>query len=142
MSTADPLPAEYTARARARLGTLEAPQLVAVAVSPDGDEARALTRRFVTMYLGGQPHIAAELGLDPELVERLTSLIGTWPPPPGAVEEAESLVGPEIVDRLAVAGTAAECRERIGAWTDAGASYPLVVPLTENVAEIAEALRP
>jgi 5,10-methylenetetrahydromethanopterin reductase len=136
------LPTEYTGRARARLGALDAPQLVAVAVSPGGEEARALTRRFVTMYLGGQPHIAAELGLDPELVARLTALIGTWPPPPGAVEEAEALVGSEIVDRLAVAGTAADCRERIGAWVDAGASYPLVVPLTENVAEIAEALRP
>jgi 5,10-methylenetetrahydromethanopterin reductase len=136
------LPVEYTRSARERLGALEAPQLVAVAVSADGEEARDVTRRFVTMYLGGQPHIARELGLDPELVARLTDLIGTWPPRPGGLEDAMRLVGDEILDSLAVAGTAADCRDRLGAWVDAGASYPLVVPLTENVAEILEALAP
>jgi 5,10-methylenetetrahydromethanopterin reductase len=136
------LPTDYTREARQRLGALEAPQLVAVALSDDGEEARAVTRQFVTMYLGGQPHIARELGLDPELVARLTELIGTWPPRPGGLEEAVGLVGREIVERLAVAGTASECRERIGEWVDAGASYPIVVPLTENVEEILEALAP
>jgi 5,10-methylenetetrahydromethanopterin reductase len=136
------LPADYTRAARQRIGGLDAPQLVGVAVSADGDEARAVTRQFVTMYLGGQPHIARELGLDPELVARLTELIGTWPPRPGGLEEAVGLVGSEIVERLAVAGTAAECRDRIGEWVDAGASYPMVVPLTENVEEILEALAP
>jgi 5,10-methylenetetrahydromethanopterin reductase len=136
------LPAEYTADARARIGGLDAPQLVAVAVSPDGEEARAVTRQFVTMYLGGQPHIARELGLDPELIARLTTLIGTWPPRPGSLEEAVGLVGSEIVERLAVAGTAAEARARLGEWVEAGASYPIVVPLTENVEEILEALAP
>jgi 5,10-methylenetetrahydromethanopterin reductase len=121
---------------------IDLPQLVAVAVSPDGHEARATTRRFVTMYLGGQPHIARAIGLDPELVARLTDLIGTWPPPAGAVEEAERLVGQELVDSLALSGTAAECRNRIGEWTEAGASYPIVLPLTENVEEIVEALAP
>lgn len=136
------LPAEYTRNARARIGALEAPQLVAVAVSHDGEEARAVTRQFVTMYLGGQPHIACELGLDPELVARLTELIGTWPPRPGGLEEAVNLVGSDLVARLAVAGTAAECHDRVGEWVEAGASYPIVVPLTENVEEILEALAP
>jgi len=119
---------------------LDLPQLVAVAVSPDGDEARATTRRFVTMYLGGQPHIARAIGLDPELVERLVGLVGSWPPPAGAVEEAVGLVSQELVDTLALSGTAADCRDRIGEWTEAGASYPVVLPLTENVEEIVEAL--
>jgi 5,10-methylenetetrahydromethanopterin reductase len=136
------LPAEYTRAARERLGDLEAPQLVAAAVSPDGEEARAVTQRFVTMYLGGQPHIAREVGIDPELVDRLTELVGSWPPRPGGLDEAMRLLGSGIVDRLAVAGTAAECRDRIGAWVDAGASYPLVIPLTDNVGEIMEAFAP
>jgi 5,10-methylenetetrahydromethanopterin reductase len=136
------LPVEYARAARDRLGSLEAPQLVGAAVSPDGDEARRVTRQFVTMYLGGQPHIARELGLDPELIDRLTALLGSWPPRPGGLDDAMRLVGSDIVDRLAVAGTAADCRDRIGAWVDAGASYPLVVPLTENVDEIMNALAP
>lgn len=136
------LPDEYTRKARRLLGKMEAPQLVAVALSADGDQARAVTQRFVTMYLGGQPHIARELGLDPELVARLTELVGTWPPQQAGLEEATGLVGSEIVDRLAVAGTAAECRERVGEWVAAGATYAIVVPLTENVEEILEALAP
>jgi 5,10-methylenetetrahydromethanopterin reductase len=136
------LPADYTREARRRLGGMDAPQLVAVALSADGEQARAVTRRFVTMYLGGQPHIARELGLDPELVTRLTELVGTWPPQPGGIELAMRLVGSELVERLAVSGTAAECRGRVGEWVAAGASYPIVVPLTENVEEILEALAP
>jgi 5,10-methylenetetrahydromethanopterin reductase len=136
------LPAEYTRVARGRVGSLEAPQLVGAAVSHDGDEARSVTRRFVTMYLGGQPHIARELGLDPELVGRLTELLGSWPPRPGGLDEAMRLVGSDIVERLAVAGTADECRDRIGRWADAGASSVLIVPLTENVGEILHAFAP
>jgi len=147
------LPASYTRAAVARVrraavaagreaDSVDLPQLVAVAVSSDGDEARAITHRFVTMYLGGQPHIARAIGLDPELVDRLTGLIGTWPPRPGGLEDAIALVGRDLVERLAIAGTAGECRERIGEWVDAGSTYPIVTPLTENVEEICEALAP
>jgi 5,10-methylenetetrahydromethanopterin reductase len=147
------LPASYTLAAVERLraaaaaagrpaDALDRPPLVAVAVSSDGDEARAITRQFVTMYLGGQPHIARAIGLDPELIERLTELIGSWPPKPGGLEEAVRLVSAETVNRLAIAGTAAECRQRVGEWVEAGASYPIVTPLTENVEEICEALAP
>jgi len=136
------LPIEYTRAARDRVGTLEAPQLVAAAVSHDGAEARTVAQRFVTMYLGGQPHIARELGLDPELVGRLAELLGSWPPRPGGLDEAMRLLGGEIVDRLAVAGTASGCRDGVDAWVEAGASLPLIVPLTENVGEIMDAFAP
>jgi 5,10-methylenetetrahydromethanopterin reductase len=147
------LPGSYTRAAVARIraaaasagrpaGSLDLPQLVAVAVSSDGEEARELTRRFVTMYLGGQPHIARAIGLEPELVDRLTELIAGWPPSPRGLDEAIGLVGRELVDSLAVAGTAAECRGRLGEWVEAGASNPIVTPLGENVEEICEALAP
>jgi 5,10-methylenetetrahydromethanopterin reductase len=147
------LPASYTSRAveRVRAAAAEAgrspdelhfPQLLGVAVSEDGEEARTIARTFVTMYLGGQPHIARAIGLDPELVERLTALIGSWPPKPGGLEEAMGLVGMETVDSLVVSGTAAETRERIGEWVEAGADYPIITPLTENAEEVCEALAP
>jgi len=127
------LPCSYTRAAVERLraaaiaagrpaDALDRPQLVAVAVSADGEEARGVTRRFVTMYLGGQPHIARAIGLDPELVDRLTELVGGWPPKPAGLGRALELLGSAVVDELAIAGTAAECRDRIGEWVEAGAS--------------------
>ena len=147
------LPAAYTSRATARVraaavaagrdpGALAFPQLIGVAVSEDGETARATAKTFVTMYLGGQPHIARAIGLDPELVERLTALIGSWPPKPGGLEEAMGLVGMETVDSLVVSGTAAEARDRIGEWVEAGADHPIITPLTENAEEVCEALAP
>jgi 5,10-methylenetetrahydromethanopterin reductase len=136
------LPAEYTRDARARIGGLDAPQLVAVAVSDDGEEARAVARQFVTMYLGGQPHIAEAIGLDPELTARLNQLVGSWPPKPGGVEQAMALVGRDIVDSLTVSGTAAECRSRLHEWAEAGATSTVIGPLTDNPEEICEALAP
>ncbi|MDX6439386.1 MAG: 5,10-methylenetetrahydromethanopterin reductase [Gaiellaceae bacterium] len=147
------LPASYTSRAieRVRAAAAEAgrdasalhfPQLLAVAVSEDGETARATAKTFVTIYLGGQPHIAHAIGLDPELVERLTALIGSWPPKPGGLEEAMGLVGMETVNSLVVSGTAAEARERIGEWVEAGADYPIITPLTENAEAVCEALAP
>jgi 5,10-methylenetetrahydromethanopterin reductase len=147
------LPASYTSRAieRVRAAAIAAgrdaealafPQLLAVAVSEDGEEARTMAKTFVTMYLGGQPHIAHAIGLDPELVERLTALIGSWPPKPGGLEEAMSLVGMDLVDSLVVSGTAAQARDRIGEWVEAGSDYPVITPLTENAEAICEALAP
>lgn len=121
---------------------LELPQLIAVAMSEDGDEARAVAHRFATMYLGGQPHIAQVVGLDPELTGRLGELVGGWPPRPGGVEPAMALLDPAVSASLVVAGTAAECRSRLDEWVEAGASYPIVTPLTENPEEICEALAP
>lgn len=137
----DRVRAAATAAGR-RAETLDFPQLLAVAVSPDGGDAKAMARRFVTMYLGGQPHIARAIGLDPELIGRLTELVGSWPPRPAGLEQALALVSQELVDRLVVSGTAAEARDRVGEWVEAGASYPIVTPLTENAEEVCEALAP
>lgn len=147
------LPASYTSRAIERVraaavaagrapGTFRFPQLLAVAIADDGEDARETARTFVTMYLGGQPHIAQAIGLDPELVERLSALVGSWPPKPGGLEEARRLVGMEIVDSLVVSGTAAYARDRVGEWVEAGADYPIITPLTENAEAICEALAP
>jgi 5,10-methylenetetrahydromethanopterin reductase len=123
-------------------GAVDLPQLLVVAMTEDGETARGTAHQFVTMYLGGQPHIAEAIGLDPELTARLTELVGSWPPKPGGVEQAMALVGRDIVDSLTVSGTPAECRARLHEWREAGATSTVIGPLTDNPEEICEALAP
>lgn len=129
-------------RAGRNFSDLDCPQLVNVAMSDDPDEARAVARRFVTMYLGQQPHIGKASGLDPEFLARVNEVMGGWPPRRGGIEDAMQLVSMDIVDRLAVAGKPDHCRGRLREWVDAGASYPIIVPLTENYEEICLELAP
>ena len=52
------------------------------------------------------------------------------------------LVGDDIVDLLAAAGTPEMCRRRVQEYLDARASYPVLCPLTSNVDEIIDAFAP
>jgi 5,10-methylenetetrahydromethanopterin reductase len=52
---------------------IERPRLVDVAAATDPAEAYGQAREMVAMYLGGQPHIAVAVGLDPAYAE------GTYP---------------------------------------------------------------
>lgn len=119
---------------------VEHPQFVNVAMGADPVEARQEARYLVTKYLGQQPHIGKASGLDPAFLDRLNEMMGGWPARPGGVEAAMELVGDDIVDRLTISGTPDECRGRLHEWVDAGASYPIIVPITSNYDEMANAL--
>jgi len=83
----------------------------------------------VTKYLGQQPHIGKASGLEPELIERIKETMGGWPARPGGIEDAMKLVSDEVKDRT--------CE-----WIQAGISYPVILPLSENYGEIVEAFAP
>ncbi len=129
-------------RAGRDFATIDCPQLVNVAMSGDGTSARESAHYLVTKYLGQQPHIGLASGLDPELLERIKTTMGGWPARAGGVEDAMKLVSTDLVDRLTVSGTPGECREGVMAWVDAGASYPIIVPLTDNYEELVEIFAP
>jgi 5,10-methylenetetrahydromethanopterin reductase len=69
---------------------------------------------------------------------RVNETMGGWPPKPGGIEAATKLVGDDIVNFLAVAGTPDECLRRAREYVDAGASYVIITPESENVGEIIE----
>ena len=121
---------------------VDRPQFVNVAMADDADEARQVAKYLVTKYLGQQPHIAKASGLDEEFIAKLNQIMGGWPARPRGVEDAMEFVSDEIVDRLAISGDPAHCRSRIGEWVEAGASYPIIVPMTNNFDQIAEELAP
>jgi 5,10-methylenetetrahydromethanopterin reductase len=125
-------------RAGRKLSDLEYPILLSVSMDKDGDRARDEAREIITMYLGQQPHVGQASGLPAEFVQRVNETMGGWPPRPGGIEAATKLVGDDVVNFLAVAGTPDECLRRAREYVEAGASYVIITPESENVGEIIE----
>ena len=129
-------------RAGRSMDEIDMPQMLAVAMSDDAEAARNVARHDVTMYLGQQPHIGKASGVPEKVIQNVHDAMGGWPPREGGIEEAMSLVGDDIVDLLSAAGTPDMCRARVQEYVDAGASYPVLCPLTSNIREIIEAFAP
>src|ERR1051325_5727901 len=121
---------------------VDLPQLINVAMSDDHLAARRTARYGVAKYLGQQPHIGKANAIEPELLARINAVMGGWPGRPGGVEEAMTLVSDAIVDRMTISGTATHIKDRIAEWLDAGISYPVILPLSDNYDEIVETLAP
>lgn len=130
------------ARAERDPAAVDRPQLVNVAMSDPPDVARDAVRRLAAIYLAQQPHFGEVNRLDPGWIAPLRRAVGGWPARRGGVERGMRFVDDATVDMLAVAGTPEECRRRLPEWVEAGASYPIVVPVTDNADEICEALAP
>ena len=137
---------ERAERGAARVGRsiedIDMPHMLAVAMSDDAEAARNIARHDVTMYLGQQPHIGKASGVPEEVIQNVHDAMGGWPPKAGGIEAAMSLVGDDIVDLLCAAGTPQMCRERVQEYVDAGASYPVLCPLTPNIREVIDAFAP
>ncbi len=131
-----------TRRAGRTLQDLDMPQMLAIAMSDDGESARRTARYSVAMYIGQQPHIARASGVDEEVIQHIHEIMGDWPARPGGIEDAMALVGEATVDQLCAAGTPEMCRQRVQEYLDAGASYPVLCPLTDNILEIIDAFAP
>jgi 5,10-methylenetetrahydromethanopterin reductase len=119
---------------------LDLPQLVNVALDRDGARARDAARRLVAGYVGQQPHIAAASGLPDEALEEVHARLGGWPPTEDGIERAAELISDSVVESLSVAGTSDQCRAGLERFLAAGISYPVIVPITDNIDEIVELL--
>lgn len=124
------------------LDAFEQPQLINVSLGNDEAEARNLSRYVVTKYLGQQPHIGKASGLEPELIERIKKTMGGWPARPGGIEDAMKLVSDLVTDSLTISGNVTKVKDRTCEWIQAGISYPVILPLSENYGEIVEAFAP
>ena len=129
-------------KAGRRLQDIDMPQMIGVAMSEDAEVAKNSARYPVAMYMGQQPHIARASGVDEELIRRIHDTMGGWPPREGGIEEAMTLVGDSVVDMLCAAGTPEMCRAQVQEYMAAGASYPVLCPLTPNITEIIDAFAP
>lgn len=124
------------------LDGFEQPQLVNISMSGDQQKAREVSRYLVTKYLGQQPHIGKAAGLEQELLDRINKTMGGWPAKPGGIEAAMKLVSDSVVDSLTISGNEKHVKDRVYEWIDAGITYPVLLPLSENYDEMVEKLAP
>lgn len=124
------------------LAGFEQPQLINISMSDDEKAAREVSRYLVTKYLGQQSHIGKAAGLDPELLDRINKTMGGWPARPGGIEEAMKLVSDELTDSMTISGNETKIKDRMNEWMEAGISYPILLPLSENYDEMVDKLRP
>jgi alkanesulfonate monooxygenase SsuD/methylene tetrahydromethanopterin reductase-like flavin-dependent oxidoreductase (luciferase family) len=114
-----------TGQARAgRRGTRhELVVYVVISIDDDGEVARQAVRRTLAEYVGvgGPNHLTLQAGISADRLEEMNRIYrsGRFP-----VE----LVDADMVDRLAVAGTPAECERGIRRLIDAGADQIVFFP--------------
>jgi len=51
-------------------------------------------------------------------------------------------VADEVVDSLTISGNESHIKDRVYEWMDAGITYPVLLPLSDNYDEMVEKLAP
>jgi len=112
--------------------------LLNASVSRDGSAARQHAKRFVSHIVSGWPNeVLLAKGIDPEAIQLVRQAYAEN----RGVDDAASLTPDEAVDRLIIAGTPAQCLERIGelfslAVRDGFAQIAIGVPLGPDIPEV------
>lgn len=114
--------------------------LLNASVSRDGEAARQHAKRFVSHIVSGWPDdVLIAKGIDPRAIQAVRQAYAEN----RGVDYAASLTPDEAVDRLIIAGTPAQCLERIGALFALAArngfsQITLGVPLGPDIPEVIE----
>jgi 5,10-methylenetetrahydromethanopterin reductase len=97
-------------------------------------EAAARIRPTLARYLIGFPELSDKLGIDEDFLDRCRSRAAT-----GGIEAVLPELDDAFVGRFAVCGTAADCRERVEEYRDAGADLPILMPDPDSFAAVVRA---
>jgi 5,10-methylenetetrahydromethanopterin reductase len=126
------------ARASRTLAEVDRPQLIVCSLDRDRATALDRARELLTQYLGQQPHIMKASGVSQDLIEAIGREL-TWPASPAQIEKAMRLVPDDVVQLITAAGTAEECRAKVGEYVAAGCTCPILYPLGDDVPLMIEA---
>jgi 5,10-methylenetetrahydromethanopterin reductase len=129
------------ARANRSVDDLDRPQLIVCSLAEDRDEALDAARLLITQYLGQQPHIMQASGVPQALLDEIGEVL-TWPATAEEVAAASRLVPDDIVQMLAAAGTADECRAKVAEYVTTGSTCPILYPLGPDVRAMIDAFAP
>jgi alkanesulfonate monooxygenase SsuD/methylene tetrahydromethanopterin reductase-like flavin-dependent oxidoreductase (luciferase family) len=128
-----------SARSQSTMGEpLRKVMLLNASVSRDGQAARQHAKRFVSHIVSGWPDEVLEAkGIDPQAIEAVRRAYAEN----RGVDYAASLTPDEAVDRLIIAGTTAQCTERIAelfsvAAGDEFTQIVIGVPLGPDIPEV------
>ena len=117
------------ARAGRDPAAIELASLFPASVAPDRDEALAAARPGLAFYAGFFPRynrLLAESGFPAEAAAVATA----WAA--GDTAAAERAVSDEMITATGIAGTPAECRDRIEAYRDSGLDLPIISPFARG----------
>ncbi len=126
------------ARASRTLADVDRPQLIVCSLDRHRATALDRARELLTQYLGQQPHIMKASGVSQDLIEAIGREL-TWPASPAQIEKAMRLVPDDVVQLITAAGTAEECRAKVGEYVAAGCTCPILYPLGDDVPLMIEA---
>lgn len=139
------MPVSYTKRALSRLSAAagqdgfrgEVGQAMVVAMADSVAEATARVRPILATYLVYFPNLAAETGLDPELLEQLRIRARNE-----GLEATFSRLPDSLVAEHALCGPAPACLERLAAYRAAGLALPVLFPDPQSVERTIQELAP
>lgn len=106
---------------------------LAISVDADGARAKDAIRPMIAAYLAQFASIARVSGVPPEDVARIQAAFAM-----GGPDGAAMLVSDRMVEELACAGTAAECRAAIELRRRAGVALPMLSMVHGNVTDVLE----
>lgn len=120
--------------------TVDRASYILTSLDPDPSKARDAVRGFY-FFLYQLAEVIAKgdlerCGMNPELMERLRA---AWKK--GNVGDAKALVPDSAIDALALSGTVQEAKERLMAYTKAGVTLPILMPIG-NIDYAIEAMSP
>ncbi|MCY3413704.1 MAG: LLM class flavin-dependent oxidoreductase [Candidatus Heimdallarchaeota archaeon] len=121
-----------------KMEDLDRPQLVVVSVDEDADKAINRAKELVTQYLGQQPHIGKASGVSQDLLDEVGKIL-TWPATPEDIKKAMEVVPDDVVQLVAAAGTAEDCRSKVAEYIRDGATAPIMYPLADDPTEMIKA---
>jgi 5,10-methylenetetrahydromethanopterin reductase len=103
---------------------------MAIVCSPDADRQKGLdgARRFIALYLSLMPNIAKETELGEAEITEIRTTFGNE-----GLDAATALVGDDVVEALAVAGTPDDCRRRLDEYRAAGIQLCVLAPMDGTI---------
>lgn len=110
------------------LDDIDRPQLIVCSVHDDQQVALDGARELLTQYLAQQPHIAKASGVQPEIVQKIQSILG-WPATHEQVRQAMPLVPDDLVNRITASGTPEQVKAKVRQYMENGATCPILYPL-------------
>ncbi len=111
---------------------IERPQLIVCSVDDNRQVALDRARRLVTLYIRQQPAIMRANGVRHDLIDAVEQAL-PWPASEAQIIQAARLVDDSVVQSVTAAGTATECKAKIQDYIDAGATYPVLYPLNDDL---------
>jgi alkanesulfonate monooxygenase SsuD/methylene tetrahydromethanopterin reductase-like flavin-dependent oxidoreductase (luciferase family) len=122
------------------LDDVDRPEYLAVSMDEDYDVALDKAKGITTQYIGQQQHITNMcdyMGYS-DLPDTVDEELGGWPATVEEVEQAKEVVPDEVVERMVNVGTPDTIADRVQEYVDAGATEPVLYPVSKNPREIIE----